>query len=295
MKRKSVVKNVETEFKQSLKFPYHDNLGLTVYSCGIHSCHPDYAWGPGIRDHYLIHYILSGKGTYNNGEHCYALGPGDGFLCEPDKTIVYTADHDDPWKYCWVGFNGADAQRLVGLTSLSHENPVFHYDKDDRLAKRLQAIYEMDNTLLSSDVRRLSNLMAFLAELIDIFGKAPPEHKRGYRYVEKSVRFIDFNYSRSINIDDIASNVGISRSHLYRLFMEHFSLPPNEYLIRYRISKAAEMLEKGGITVSEAAFSSGFSDQLYFSRVFKKYKGVPPSKYAALRKENAKDVTQHDK
>lgn len=278
---------MEAEFKQSLKFPYHDNLGLSIYSCGIHSCPGGYTWGPGIRDHYLIHYILSGEGTYSNGGKSYHLRPGDGFLASPSESVTYAADRENPWKYCWVGFNGADAQRLVALTGLSSENPVFHYDEDDKLAHLLHAIVETDTTRLSGDVRQLSWLMAFLAELIDKFGKVPPEHKKGYRYVEKSVRFIDFNYSRSINIDDIASHVGISRSHLYRLFMEHFSLPPNEYLIRYRISKAAQMLEDGGVSVSEAAFSCGFADQLYFSRVFKKYKGVPPSRYAAMKREQA--------
>ena len=277
------------EFKQSLKFPYHDNLGLSIYSCGIHSCPGGYSWGPGMRDHYLFHYILSGEGTYSNVDRSYKLRPGDGFLASPSESVLYTADKENPWKYCWVGCNGADAQRLVGLTGLGHDNPIFHYDDDDKLARLLYAIVETDKTKLSGDVRQLSSLMAFLAELIDRFGKAPPEHKKGYRYVEKSVRFIDFNYSRSINIDDIAANVGISRSHLYRLFMEHFSLPPNEYLIRYRISKAAQMLEGGGVTVSEAAFSAGFADQLYFSRVFKKYKGVPPSRYAALKKEQAQN------
>lgn len=58
------------------------------------------------------------------------------------------------------------------------------------------------------------------------------------------------------------------------------SMSPNEYLTRFRIDEACVLLRSQGLSVSEAAFSSGFSDQLYFSRVFKRYKGVPPSKYA---------------
>lgn len=57
-------------------------------------------------------------------------------------------------------------------------------------------------------------------------------------------------------------------------------MPPNEYLTRYRINKAAALLKCNNLSVGEAAYSTGFSDQLYFSRVFKKYKGVPPSRYA---------------
>ena len=105
--------------------------------------------------------------------------------------------------------------------------------------------------------------------------------KSGYEYVKKSLQFIDYNYSRSIDVDDIAANVGISRSHLYRLFMKHISVPPNEYLTRYRIQKASLLLESSNLSVGEAAYSTGFSDQLYFSRVFKKYKGLSPQSVTA--------------
>ena len=47
------------------------------------------------------------------------------------------------------------------------------------------------------------------------------------------------------------------------------------------MNKAAALLEEGSLSVGEVAYSTGFSDQLYFSRVFKKYMGVPPSHYAA--------------
>ena len=56
-------------------------------------------------------------------------------------------------------------------------------------------------------------------------------------------------------------------------------MPPNEYLTRFRINKAAALLRTNNLSVGEAAYFTGFSDQLYFSRVFKKYKGMPPSKY----------------
>ena len=88
----------------------------------------------------------------------------------------------------------------------------------------------------------------------------------------------------------MAASAGISRSHLYRLFMDHISISPNEYLTRHRIQKAVALLETGRFSVGEVAYSTGFSDQLYFSRVFKKYQGVPPSQY--LSKERTKKEEQ---
>ena len=66
-------------------------------------------------------------------------------------------------------------------------------------------------------------------------------------------------------------------------------MTPNEYLTKYRINKAADLLKDENLSVGEAAYSSGFSDQLYFSRVFRKLKGVPPSKFAESARKAEKE------
>ena len=100
-------------YKQSFKQNYTDNVEISIYNCGLQSCEAGYTWGPGARDHYLIHLITSGKGTYILNGKAYELGSGDIFLAKPNQLISYTADRKDPWEYHWVGFNGACANRLV--------------------------------------------------------------------------------------------------------------------------------------------------------------------------------------
>jgi AraC-like DNA-binding protein len=93
------------------------------------------------------------------------------------------------------------------------------------------------------------------------------------------MRFIDRSYSMPIGIGQIATSAEISRSHLYRLFVQYLKMPPNEYLTHYRLQKAIFFLKEKKLSVGEAAYSAGFSDPLYFSRVFKKHMGFPPSQY----------------
>jgi len=189
------------------------------------------------------------------------------------------ADEEDPWEYCWVGFNGSDAKRLMSQTGLLNAGPVFHYDQDSRLEDLLMTICNSSGSGLSAEARMEAGLLLFLAQLMDLFGAPSAARPGGYEYVQKAIKFIDYNYSSSIDINDVAASAGISRSHLYRLFMQHISMPPNEYLMRFRIHKGAELLKNRRLSVGEVAYSTGFSDQLYFSRVFKKYMGVPPSRY----------------
>ena len=51
-------------FKNSYKVKEKETVSLSVYNVGFQKCEPRYQWGPGVRDHYLIHYIVSGKGIY---------------------------------------------------------------------------------------------------------------------------------------------------------------------------------------------------------------------------------------
>ena len=106
------------------------------------------------------------------------------------------------------------------------------------------------------------------------------------QYVLNAIKYIQFNYSHDISIDDVAKSVGVSRSHLYRVFMLNVGKSPIDYLTSYRISEACSLLKNSSLSIAEIAVSVGFFDQFYFSRVFKKVKGVPPSKYlATLEKE----------
>ena len=106
------------------------------------------------------------------------------------------------------------------------------------------------------------------------------------QYVLNAIKYIQFNYSQDISIDDIAKSVGVSRSHLYRVFMSNVGQSPIDYLTNYRISEACYLLKNSQLSIAEIAVSVGFFDQFYFSRVFKKNKGVPPSKYLASIEKN---------
>lgn len=266
-------------FRRSYKGESY-NLGLAVYSCGIQRCLPSHSWGPAVRDHYLIHYIVHGKGKFSIRDKSWQLTAGDAFLVQPNMIAGYAADVQEPWEYDWVGFNGSDAKRLLQQTGLLDMDPAFHCPKNNCFHELLSDIIAVSGTTSSAEARMESCLLRFLAELMDAFGAQASQRDSSYEYVQKAIQFIDRNYSSSIDIEKIAQSAGVSRSHLYRLFMAYINIPPNEYLTRYRVSKAAEFLKDGGLTVGEVAYSAGFADQLYFSRVFKKYMGMPPSHFS---------------
>ena len=128
-------------------------------------------------------------------------------------------------------------------------------------------------------------LYLFLAQLIrhNTRRTAGDPHQE---YVANALRFIQYNYAGDIGVSDIARYVGISRSQLYRAFLQDFGVSPHTYLQKYRISEACSLLRNPNLSIAEVASSVGFNDPLYFSRVFKSLKQQTPSEYQ--RKESQK-------
>ena len=87
--------------------------------------------------------------------------------------------------------------------------------------------------------------------------------------------FIKKNLHQKLSIDVIAKMAYVSKSNFFKMFKQELGLSPNEFIIKERIKKAKELLISQS-SVSEVAFSTGFSDTNYFIRVFKQVEGVTP-------------------
>ena len=111
-------------YKHSMKLERR-TASLYVQNTGCQQCSPSYGWGPGVRNHFLLHHVIGGKGVYICRDKRHELKSGDTFLIYPDTTIHYCADAQQPWEYVWVGFGGMDAADCVAQTDFSPEEPVF--------------------------------------------------------------------------------------------------------------------------------------------------------------------------
>ena len=117
------------EQAQVLTFLNNEDRDLLLQFCGYSTTAPLHSFGPAVRPHYLIHFILNGKGIFQKGDKTYHLETGQGFFIEPDELTFYQADAKEPWEYLWVGFNGTMVPELLKQIGLSSSQPVFHCDK----------------------------------------------------------------------------------------------------------------------------------------------------------------------
>ena len=264
-------------FKYSFKTTPHEELSLTVYNAGFQKCPAGYGWGPGVRDHYLLHYILSGKGYYETGSRIFVLTAGDCFLAAPDVPIYYHADSEDPWEYYWVGFAGPSVTLMLDSTPFTRDTPVFRPRAGEELRQTLLEIYKARGSDWPSAVRMAGYLQAALGLLME--RESSEGGDTSANYAHQGAIFLQQNYSRPIGVEELARQVGVSRSHLYRAFQRELGMSPSAYLTRFRIQRACQLLRHSKLSVSAVAASVGYEDPLYFSRAFKRETGLSPLAY----------------
>lgn len=99
------------------------------------------------------------------------------------------------------------------------------------------------------------------------------------KLVEEIRRFIQDNFSRDININDIAEHFSITPAYLSRLFKKHSDVKPIEFLMDCRMKQACQYFLESSLSVREVAELCGYSNQYYFSKAFKQVTSYSPSEY----------------
>ncbi len=111
--------------------------------------------------------------------------------------------------------------------------------------------------------------------------------------IKDAILFIQQHYPEQISLDDIADSIHVSKSECCRCFKRAVKITPFEYLMRYRILQAAELilqLDRSPASISELASSVGFNNTSYFNKLFKKYFNCTPTEFRKLGKTEHRDL-----
>lgn len=274
-------KYFEDEKAKYLETVKKQSVDLFLYYCGTEKCTPSYSFGPAVRSHYLIHYILDGQGKLEVNGKTYYLKKNQGFLIPPDTVTYYEADKDNPWTYIWIGFNGVKADTYLAYANLDIDNPIFEYGEDNSLKEYVTQMLNLNTLSYANELELEGLLYLFMSKLARCSHKSKSNEnlKMAELYIEKSVEFIENNYSNPIKINDIANYIGLNRSYLTHIFKKNLNVSPQEFLLNFRIDKACDLLKRSSLSVGDISRSVGYSDPLTFSKIFKKVKDVSPKKY----------------
>lgn len=266
-----------------MEFTSHNKLSraLTIYYGGTEVCTSSHSFGPAIRPHYLLHYILNGKGSYYADNKCYKLKKGEGFLICPGESTYYKADKEEPWEYCWISFDGYEASTILKNCGLSKDNLIFKDNSNGVFKENLISLIHNYEANSNNEFALLGQLYLCFASIYD---QVNSKEKNNYEsYADKALDYIYNNFSYDIKISDIARYIGIDRTYLYKIFIQEHKVSPQQYLINFRLNTAVNLLETTKMNITEISYSCGFKDTPTFYKHFKKQFNITPVQY---RKNN---------
>ncbi|MBR4072799.1 MAG: AraC family transcriptional regulator [Clostridia bacterium] len=237
--------------------------GFNPVQFGSENCRPEWSYGPNIRGHWLLHYVISGFGTFEREGQSYKVSPGEIFVIPPYTETFYKADKEKPWHYIWIGFT----------TNLylpeDFKKPVIKISGAGDVFADMLNCHNME-------MGKSAFLSGCIWKLFSLFLESGTKKND---YIEKALSCIHTEYMKDISVSTIAKRLNLERSYFTVLFKERLGVPPGQYLQNIRLEKAAELMTDYGESPTSAATACGYSDIYHFSKAFKKKFGVSPRNY----------------
>lgn len=267
----------------------HHSLPLYAYSAGRH--HQHYHSRPAGFPSYQIFLIRSGEGLFRdlaNGVE-FILSAGQAFAIPPDLPHEYYPLSHEPWYVGFVGFNGNLAASLLEQTELLPSIPLEPDLFDscwDNIAEIWHDSHEPgDHRLLDLSVKlyqlvlRLRNRKPQTADSL----RLPADEVRN-QTLQKALLLMNQHYTEPLLISNLASAVGYSPQHFQRLFLQHFSTTPHQYLQNLRMDRAVQLLQENEpLQIQEVARQVGMETN-YFVRLFRTMYGQTPGAWRESHK-----------
>ena len=267
-------------------FPNENFVDLGLYQFGKEQCEPAHSFGPASRNHYLFHYVLSGTGRLMANDSKgqtkeYQIKSGQGFMIFPKQINTYIADQELPWEYAWIEFDGLRAKEIVELAGLTPDHPVYHASsKELRELMKDEMLYIAEHGD-ASPFHLIGHLFLFIDYLSrsSVTMHLSSSGKVRDFYIKEALNYIEQNFQNNISVEGIAQFCGLNRTYFGRIFKEAVGKSPQEFLLSYRMTKAAELLKLTRLSISDVGNAVGYPNQLHFSRAFKNTYGVSPREW----------------
>ena len=272
---------------------------LIVTSCGTYRLKTVKrlpTWRPKGRLDYQLLYIVSGKGHfYFHGEDRVVYA-GRMVLIQPRQEQHYEYFGEDKPEVYWVHFTGSDVKNILRSYNIPMDDPIFYSGASSTYSYLFkEMIHELQNCKTGYE----DLLTMYLRQIFLLVQRIRQEERPTVStYIQEEMefarRYFNEHYNEPISIQEYAESRNMSVCYFQRNFKQIVKHTPMQYLLTIRVNNAASLLETTDYSMAEIAAIVGYEDPLYFSRLFRKIKGVSPRDYRNLVKDGAKESTHQE-
>lgn len=271
---------------------YVNNLGRTIFEKNLDypsKDHPDnyvFTWDKGrTLDEFHLVLITKGEGVFESKETgIIKISDGDVFLLFPGVWHRYKPLKKTGWTERWVGFSGEIAQQFLSNGFFTPNEPIISKCNKPAVLNHFNALFKLFDEESFGFQRLASGIcLQLMAELYNI--------KQGGNKIEdlnsmvsRAKSLMYQNIYKSIDLEKIASKLGVSYSKFRMDFKKQTGVSPLQYYLLLKIEKSKELLLNTNKNQKEIAFELGFESDYYFNRLFKQKTGLAPGHFRNIDK-----------
>lgn len=257
---------------------------LIVTSCGTYHLYtrPKLpTWRPRGRMDFQLLYIASGKAHFHFGNEERIVTAGQMVLYRPKEPQKYEYYGEDQTEVYWVHFTGGNVTNILRSYGLTDDKKVFHCGSSleyknlfRAMINELQMCRENYAEMLEMHLRQI-----FIMLQRHFISAMKSDNARVVEAIDKATAYFNEHYSEDISVDKYAEKNHYSVSWFIRNFRQCTGSTPMQYILSKRILNAEILLQDPAYNVTDVSRIVGYDNPLYFSRIFKKTKGLSPSEY----------------
>lgn len=270
--------NIQSKEFLALVSPPSQNHPLNINLSGITYKNPNYLIRRTNATELCCEYIISGSGYVVVDDVEYSVSEGDMVILQTGIDHLYYANPKDPYEKIWFNASGPLCGELMHLYGIG-DKFIFKNAYGYPVMKQILDICS-EQGLSGNKVNRL--VTPLFIEIINIILKAEREHIEINQDAYKLKKYIDTNIDKNISIDLLAKQICKSKSQTSRIFKNAYDITPYDYLLEQRIEQAKLLLKSTTLSIKEITLHVGFSDEHYFSGLFKKKTNYTPSEYRRM-------------
>lgn len=254
------------------------NLELYVDSTGTSVQKEDFTYHQpaGIPDYHML-FLCSGELEVKVEDSSYMMNSKQLIIIPPNTPYFYANANNSRPEYIWVNFTGYKVNQTLESAHLPVKKPC-SITYPDRIFDAFESFF--DEFRYRPELYKLAIPYKFV-RIIVLFGRARESLKREETgsFLNHALLYINIHYPENITTELLAKEENMSCAHFRRLFRKKTGMTPTQYITLLRLKHAERMLLETKLNVKEISQKIGFSDQLYFSKVFSKHFGVSPSEF----------------
>ncbi len=295
---------------------YPSNTVMPVFATRVDSIKKDYREAkPHKHDEFELVYVVDGSATICTDMSTLHIEAGKGAFIKRGFVHSIEPDPDSSVSLEIIHFHHSllfgpvagilAGKYLVGILN-SKEHDIFLIDSSNKNSEyvigKMHEIYNlMQSGEFGSDLHVIADLYDIWATGISGY-KIPPaavltrQQLQDQKRIARATAYIAEHYMEDILLSDIAEVCKVCNSECCRTFRRALHMSPMDYINRYRVYTAAEMLtqDESNTAMSEIAMNVGFNYASYFNKTFKRYLGMTPLQYRSIHNKKSKSKNTKD-